>query len=82
MKGILKLEKFIKLIEDIHKEKFDNVMNKIVAEKIPVAFFSVAPFEEAVEIVKNLRKQNLNVADLITTTNAPPLYTIADLILR
>ena len=66
------MENFIKLIENIHKERFDVVMNKIVAEKIPVAFLSVAPLEQAVELVKNLRKQNLNITNLITLSQAPP----------
>ena len=66
------MENFIKLIENIHKERFDVVMNKIVAEKIPVAFLSVAPLEQAVELVKNLRKQNLNITNLITLSNLPP----------
>lgn len=67
------MEKFIELIEQIHKERFDAVMNKIVAEKIPVAFFSIAPLENAVEVVKNLREQNLNVATLISSQAPPPL---------
>ena len=68
------MESFIKLIENIHKEQFDVVMNKIVSEKIPTAFLSLAPFESAVEFVKNLRKQNLNVTHLIIS-QAPPLDT-------
>ena len=66
------MENFIKLIENIHKERFDVVMNKIVAEKIPVAFLSVSPLEQAVELVKNLRKQNLNITNLIALSQAPP----------
>ena len=66
------MKKFIELIRRIHQERFSVVMNKIVAEKIPVTFLSVAPLEQAVDIVKNLRKQNLNVTNLITS-QAPPL---------
>ena len=69
------MEKFIELIEQIHKERFDAVMNKIVAEKIPVAFFSIASLENAVEVVKNLRAQNLNVATLLNPI-PPPLDTL------
>ena len=68
------MEKFIELIEQIHKERFDAVINKIVAEKIPVAFLSIAPLENAVEIVKNLRAQNLNVATLLNPI--PPFFGI------
>ena len=66
------MEKFIELIEKIHKERFDVVMNEIVAKKIPVAFLSVSPLENAVETVKNLRRQNLNITNLITLSNPPP----------
>ena len=68
------MERFIELIEQIHKERFDAVINKIVAEKIPVAFLSIAPLENAVEIVKNLRAQNLNVATLIASQAPPPSW--------
>ena len=69
------MERFIELIEQIHKERFDAVINKIVAEKIPVAFLSIAPLENAVEVVKNLRAQNLNVATLLNPI-PPPLDTL------
>ena len=66
------MQKFIELIQRIHQERFSVVMNKIVGEKIPVAFLSVAPLEQAVEFVKNLRKQNLNITNLIALSQAPP----------
>jgi len=72
LKGKLKLKNFVKLIEDVHKERFNAVINNLIAKKIPAAFLSVGNFEMAVENVKNLRAQNLNVTNLITLSNAPP----------
>ena len=65
------MKKFVELIQRIHQERFPVVMNKIVAEKIPVAFLSIAPIEQAIEIVKNLREQQLNIKELVTV-NPPP----------
>ena len=47
-------------------------MNKIVAEKIPVAFLSLDPINNAIQIVQNLRGQGANVTTLITLDSAPP----------
>ena len=66
------MKKFVKLIEDVHKERFNAVMNNLISKKIPVAFLSVGNFEIAIENVKNLRAQNLNITNLITLSNAPP----------
>lgn len=66
------MKKFVELIRRVHQERFSVVMNRIVAEKIPVAFLSIAPIEQAIELVKNLRAQNLNIDTLITTPPPPP----------
>jgi len=62
------LKKFIELIQRVHQERYSAVINKIVAEKIPVAFLSVAPLENSFATVKNLRAQGLNITNLISTT--------------
>lgn len=68
------MKKFVEMIQRIHNERFSVVMNRIVAEKIPVAFLSLAPVANAVEMVKNLRTQGLNISKLVTVdTNPPPL---------
>ena len=67
------MKKFVELIQRVHNERFSVVMNKIVAEKIPVAFLSIAPLANAVEIVKNLRAQGLNISKLVTLDPTPPL---------
>ena len=66
------MKKFIELIQRVHQERFSVVMNKIVAEKIPVAFLSLAPIEAAVQLVNNLRAQGANVTTLITMENPTP----------
>ena len=66
------MEKFVELIQRVHNERFSVVMNKIVAEKIPVAFLSLEHINNAVEIVKKLRGQNLNITTLITLEATPP----------
>ena len=69
------MKKFVELIKRVHQERFSVVMNRIVAEKIPVAFLSIAPIEQAIELVKNLRAQNLNIDNLITITPPPSIQT-------
>ena len=66
------MKKFVELIERVHKERFSVVMNKIVAEKIPVAFLSLAPVANAIQIVQNLRRSGLNITTLIILDSAPP----------
>ena len=66
------MKKFVELIERVHKERFSVVMNKIVTEKIPVAFLSTAPLQNSVINVKNMRAKGLNIVDLIVTDSAPP----------
>ncbi len=66
------MEKFVELIQRVHNERFSVVMNKIVTEKIPVAFLSLAPIANAVDMVKNLRGQGLNISKLITIDPTPP----------
>ncbi len=70
------MKKFVELIQRVHNERFSVVMNKIVAEKIPVAFLSLEHINNAVEIVKKLRGQNLNITTLITL-EATPLPDLA-----
>ena len=69
--GVFNLKKFIELIQRVHQERFEKVMQKIIAEKIPVTFLSVAPIQNAVAAVKNFRSQGLNITNLIATTPPP-----------
>lgn len=66
------MKNFVKLIQQVHEERFSVVMNRIVKQQIPVAFLSTAPTAKAVETVKNLRARGLNTALLIVVDNTPP----------
>lgn len=63
------MKNFIKLVETAHKERFKVVANRLIDEKIPVAFLSVSSFENAVAMVRENKKW-FNITNLITT--APP----------
>ena len=47
------MKNFVKLIQQIHEERFSVVMNKLVTKKIPVVFLSIAPIAQATELAKN-----------------------------
>ena len=64
------MKKFIELIQRIHQERYSVVMQKIISQKIPVAFLSVAPIQNSVATVKNLRAQGVNITNLVSAT--PP----------
>lgn len=66
------MKNFVKLIEQVHNQRFSTVIERIVLKKIPVAFLSISPVNESVEIVKKLRSQGLNITNLITFNATPP----------
>ena len=66
------MKNFVKLIERVHKERYSVVANKLGTKKIPVAFMSLAPVTQAVEIVINLRSQGLNITNLFVLDSTPP----------
>ena len=61
------MKNFVKLIEQVHAQRYMKVLNAVVAKKIPVAFMSIDLLDKAVDTVKNFRAQGLNVTQLITT---------------
>ena len=67
------MKKFVELIQRVHQERFSVVRNKILAEKIPVAFLSLAPINNAIQTVNKLREQGgVNIKTLITLDAPPP----------
>ena len=70
------MKNFIKLIQQVHEERFSAVMEKIVRHKIPVALLSLAPIAQAVEFAKNFRAQGLNISRLIVIDTTPPRSTL------
>lgn len=61
------MKNFVKLIEQVHAQRYMKVLAQLVTKKIPVAFLSTLQLPDAVETVKEFRAQGLNVAQLITT---------------
>ena len=68
----MSMKKFVELIQRVHKERFSVVMNKIVREKIPVAFFSLLPIKDAIKTVEQINRQGININALITLDATPP----------
>lgn len=64
------MKKFTELVTRIYKENFSVILNKMIAEKIPLAFFSVAPIESAITQVEKIKGQGLNIATLVTIDTA------------
>ena len=60
------MKNFVKLIEQVHAQRYMKVLAQLVTKKIPVAFLSTLQLPDAVETVKEFRAQGLNVALLIT----------------
>ena len=60
------MKNFVRLIEQVHAQRYMKVLKKIVTEKIPVAFLSTLKISDAVNIVKEFREQGLNIILLIT----------------
>lgn len=61
------MKNFVKLIEQVHAQRYMKVLTEIVAKKIPVAFLSIDSTAQAVDTVKKLRAEGLNITLLITT---------------
>ncbi len=66
------MKKFIELVKRMHSERYSVTINKIISEKIPVAFLTIAPIENALAIIKDMRNQGLVVDNLITLHPPPP----------
>ena len=65
------MKNFVKLIKQVHAEKFSFVLKKILSKKIPVAFISAASISQAIETTKTFRAQGLNVTTLFVVDRAP-----------
>ena len=65
------MKNFVKLIKQVHEERFVVALNKIVTKKIPVAFLSVAPINQAVDMVNNFCKEGLNIKTLFVIDSPP-----------
>ena len=59
------MKNFVKLIKQIHEERFSVVLHEIITKNIPVAFISIAPIAQAVNNVKNFQTQGLKITKLL-----------------
>lgn len=67
------MKNFVKLIKQLHEERYLVVFNKIITKKIPIAFLSLTQTAKAVETVRELRAHGFNITNLIITDDeAPP----------
>lgn len=71
------MDKFIELVRDMHAECYETVLNKIFANKIPVAMLSVFDVKYSVANAKEFRKQ-LNLTHFITLPEAVPKTSEVD----
>ena len=69
------MKNFVKLIQQVHKERYTKVLTKLIQTNPPhhVAFLSLAPVNQAVAIVKELRAQGLNIYRLFVTDSIASL---------
>ena len=70
------MNSFTELVEKIFNERFPYVIDKILANKIPVAFLSAEPTQTAVDVAKKFRSEGLNITHVILaklTDNGSPL---------
>ena len=66
------MKNFVKLIKQVYEERYSVVLKKILDEKIPVAYLTLAPTAQAVETVRNFRDQGLDITTLFVVNSAPP----------
>lgn len=66
------MKNFIKLIQQVHAERYSVVMKRIAAKKIPVTFLSLMPIAQAVELTKTFRTPGFNITCLVTVDNTAP----------
>ena len=71
------MKNFVKMIQQAHAERFSAVESKLLTKKIPFALLSVAPIAQAVDLVKNLRDQGMNITNLLVNDTTPPQSTLS-----
>ena len=71
------MKNFVKMIQQAHAERFSVVESKLLTKKIPFALLSVAPIAQAVDLVKNLRDQGMNITNLLVNDTTPPQSTLS-----
>lgn len=70
------MKNFVKLIKQVHEERFSVILSKILLKKIPVTFFLTEPVAQAVEIVKKFSTQGFDITTLLVIDSTPPQSTL------
>ena len=65
------MKKFVELIQRVHKERFSVVINKIISEKIPVAFLSLAPLDKVLKSAEKFFREGININNIIIGNTLP-----------
>ena len=66
------MKRFVELIRNISKEQYTYVVENLITNRIPVAFFAIVPINDAIQRVSQIRARGLNVTTLIVTDTTPP----------
>ncbi|MBR4152926.1 MAG: FkbM family methyltransferase [Selenomonadaceae bacterium] len=66
------MKNFVKLIQQVHEERYLKVKNNLINENIPVTFLSLDNTTKSTEIVKKFRTQNWNIKTLVVASDIPP----------
>ena len=66
------MKRFVELIRNVSKEQYTYVVENLMAKRIPVAFLSLVPINDAIQKVSQIRARGLNVTTLIVTDTTPP----------
>ena len=67
------MNSFTGLVEKSFNERFYSVVDKIIANKIPVAFLSAESTETAVKMTNKLRSEGLNIMSLVVCQPPPQI---------
>lgn len=60
------MKSFTELVEKVFNERFDTVVDKIVADKTPIAFLSVDPEDKFKGLLDTLREDGFNIISIVS----------------
>ena len=60
------MKNFVKLIQQVHEERFSVVVSSILSRKIPVAFLSTSSNAQSIASIKDFQAQGLNITTLFS----------------
>ena len=72
------MKSFTELVERVFNERFDTVMDRIIATKTPVAFLSADPEDQFKGLLETLRAEGMNIVSVVSVL-PPPITQQLDL---